>query len=173
MWLVAVIYIYPHAFMFYWRRRKREIAKSWLLITDIDEVSTEGSHFFGCNAVLDHQEALPLPYSKLNHRPLYIHCRSSRPSNIIQNLPASISRCLTNISSDKTAFTEVNPLYDDALHESRYSEKTQYLEHRKVEERRRLRNRPLNITWYNPHFSNSVATNIGRRFCSLVIKHSQ
>ena len=33
------------------------------------------------------------------------------------------------------------------------------------------RNRLCNITWFNPPFSKNVATNIGRRFRSLVNKH--
>ena len=75
------------------------------------------------------------PYWKPNDQPLYIHCLSNHAPNIIQNLPASISRSLTDISSDKAAFAEASPLYDDALRESGYSEKTQYLEHRKAEGR--------------------------------------
>eukprot|EP00117_Sycon_ciliatum_P035757 scpid105136/ scgid0243/ len=39
------------------------------------------------------------PYRKPNDRPLYVHHKSNHPPIIIQNLPSSISRRLTDISS--------------------------------------------------------------------------
>ena len=109
------------------------------------------------------------PYRKPNDRPLYIHRQSNHPPSIIKNIPASISRRLTDISSDQTVFVDAKPIYDNALRESGFNEETQYLAHRKGKAKRK--NRQRKIIWFNPPYSQNVATNIGRRFRSLVNKH--
>ena len=111
------------------------------------------------------------PFRKPNDQPLYIHHQSNHPPNIIRNLPASISRRLTDISSSKDVFADAKPLYDKALRESGFSAETEYLERRKEQGRVNRRTRSRKVIWFNPPFSQNVATNIGRRFRSLVLKH--
>ena len=112
------------------------------------------------------------PYRKPNDRPMYIHRQSNHPPNIIKNIPSSISRRLTDISSDSAAFEDARQLYDNALRESGFSEQVEFLESRKTNSKNvRRKNRSRNITWFNPPFSQNVATNIGRKFRSLVSKH--
>ena len=41
------------------------------------------------------------PYSKSNNVPLYVHSESNQPPNILRNIPLSISKRLTEISSDE------------------------------------------------------------------------
>ena len=67
------------------------------------------------------------PYRKPNDRPVYIHSQSNHPPNIIKNLPASISRHLTDISNEETAFGEAKPMYDKALADSGFCEMTEFL----------------------------------------------
>ena len=86
------------------------------------------------------------------------------------NSSVSISRRLTDISSDVGIFTDASPLYNDALKRSGYDEELEYMACRK-EGRKTRRNRQRNITWFNPPYSSNVATNIDRRFRSLVSKH--
>ena len=111
------------------------------------------------------------PFRKPNDQPLYIHHQSNHPPNIIRNLPASISRRLTDISSNEDVFADAKPLYDKALRESGFSAETEYLERRKEQGRANRRTRSRKVIWFNPPFSQNVATNIGRRFRSLVLKH--
>ena len=111
------------------------------------------------------------PFRKPNDLPIYIHKLSNHPPNIIKNLPASISRRLTDISSDKASFADAKPLYDNALKASGYPEEAEYLEERKSAVRRKRRNRPRNITWFKPPFNQNVATNVGRKFRTLIRKH--
>ena len=113
------------------------------------------------------------PNRKPNDQPvMYIHRQSNHPPNEIKNIPSSISRRLTNISSDSAAFEDARQLYDNALRESGFSEQVELLENRKINSKNvRRKNRPRNITWFNPPFSQNVATNIGRKFRSLVSKH--
>ena len=111
------------------------------------------------------------PFRKPNDRPLYIHRHSNHPPTIIKNLPASISRRLTDISSSEEVFSNAKPLYDNALRESGFSDQTVYLEERKEGARAKRQRRSRKITWFNPPFSQNVATNIGRKFRSLVSAH--
>ena len=112
------------------------------------------------------------PYRKPNDRPVYIHCQSNHPPNIIKNIPASISRRLTDISSNEAVFEDAKPMYDNALADSGFGERTEFLSDRKGDhEKKKRKNRRRNITWFNPPFSRNVATNIGWRFRALVNKH--
>ena len=108
------------------------------------------------------------PFRKPNDRPIYIHKLSNHQPNIIKNLPASIIRRLTDISSDKASFADAKPLYNNALKASGFSEEAEYLEERKSTVRRKQRNRPRKITWFNPPFSQNVATNVGRKVRTLI-----
>ena len=91
------------------------------------------------------------PYRKPNDRPLYIHHQCNHPPNIIRNIPASISRRLTDISSDQTAFVDMKPVYDGTLRESGFNEETRYLAHRKGKAKRM--NCQRKIIWFNPPYS--------------------
>ena len=94
------------------------------------------------------------------------------PPIIIKNLPASISRRLTDISSDETAFGDAKPMYHKAPAESGFCEMTEFLEDRKgSSEKRKRKNRRRNSSWFNPPYSQNVSTNIGRRFRTLISKH--
>eukprot|EP00117_Sycon_ciliatum_P000790 scpid69264/ scgid6218/ len=113
------------------------------------------------------------PYRKPNDKPMYINCQSNHPPTIIQNLPASISRRLTDISNDEDVFIDATPIYSDALRKSGYRENVQYFDERKTDEtkKKKKRNRPRNTTWPNPPPSKNVATNAGHRPLQLVAKH--
>ena len=112
------------------------------------------------------------PYRKPNDRPVCIHCQSNHPPNIIKNIPASISRRLTDISSNEAVFEDAKPMYDNALADSGFGERTEFLSDRKDDhEKKKRKNRRRNITWFNPPFSRNVASNIGWRFRALVNKH--
>ena len=64
------------------------------------------------------------PYRKPNDIPVYIHKQSNHSPNIIKNLPASISRRISDISYDREIFNQAVPLYEDALKSSGYSKST-------------------------------------------------
>ena len=62
------------------------------------------------------------PYRKPDNNPLYIHRSSNHPPHILKNLPAAISKRLTEISSDEETFKNAAPIYNDALKASGYTE---------------------------------------------------
>ena len=106
------------------------------------------------------------PYTKPNANLLYVHKESNHPPLITENIPAGINRRLSSLSSDKESFDMAAPPYQKALDESGYAHTLQYLPQA---ENRKRKNRPRNhILWYNPPYSKSVSTNIGKRFLRLV-----
>ena len=108
------------------------------------------------------------PYRKPNDRPMDINKLSNHPPNIIKNLPAGISRRLSDISHNREIFNQVTPTYNEALQSSGYTEKLSYAEY---QPRKHSQHRQRNIIWFNPPFSKHVATNIDQKFLRLVAKH--
>ena len=108
------------------------------------------------------------PYSKPATSPLYVHSRSNHPPNIIRNIPEAINTRLSEISSDKDAFNEAAPLYQEALRMSGYAYNLKFnpAPQRPPNQDRRRRN----IIWFNPPFNRNVLTHIGRAFINLVDK---
>ncbi|KAJ8031645.1 hypothetical protein HOLleu_24901 [Holothuria leucospilota] len=95
---------------------------------------------------------------------------SNHPPLIIKNIPESINRRLSNISSDENTFNTSAPLYQEALHKSGYGYNLKYRtqllntsQQNKATKQRRARN----ITWFNPPFSDNVTTNNGKKFFNL------
>ena len=111
------------------------------------------------------------PYRKPNDKPLYINRLSNHPPSILRQLPASISRRLTDISCDEDVFQEAAPLYNTALKESGFKEDVEYVASRKTMEPVAKRKRARRVTWFNPPYSKSVMTRVGQRFLKLVDKH--
>jgi hypothetical protein len=66
------------------------------------------------------------PYRKPDNDPLYIDKRSSHPPSITKQLPASINRRISSLSSSKLAFDSVANVYETALHKSNYNGKHEY-----------------------------------------------
>ena len=109
------------------------------------------------------------PFRKPNDRPLYINKASNHPPSILRNLPAAISKRVSSISSDQQAFQDAAPMYKDALAASGFPDEVHYVQ--PTQQTRTRRQRYRNVTWFNPPFSRSVQTNIGRKFLGLVDKH--
>ena len=109
-------------------------------------------------------------FRKPNNRPIYIHKLSNYSPDIIkiyQHQSAAVSRTyrVTRHPSPTPSPSRLN-----ALKASGFSEEAEYLEERKSTVRGKWRNRPRKITWFNPPFSQNVATNVGRKFRTLIRK---
>ena len=108
------------------------------------------------------------PYRKPNDDPLYINKHSNHPSSILRQLPTSINKRISTLSSDKQTFEDAAPAYRNALGHSNFSHKLEYTPH---ETQRPRRNRQRNVIWFNPPFSKNVKANIARSFLHLVDTH--
>ena len=108
------------------------------------------------------------PYRKPNDDPLYINKHLNHPPSILRQLPTSINKRISTLSSDKQTFEDAAPAYQNALGHSNFSHKLEYMQH---ETQRPCRNRQRNVIWFNPPFSKNVKTNIACIFLHLVDTH--
>ena len=106
------------------------------------------------------------PFRKANNIPVYINAQSNHPKTIKQNLPQMISDRISKLSSTQQIYEEEIQTYKDALKNAGYSQNITY---NKVTTQKK--NRKRNILWFNPPFSETVKTNVGAKFLSLIDKH--
>ena len=111
------------------------------------------------------------PYRKPNSNIMYINKNSSHPKNIIKQIPNIINDRLNKRSSTQENFLKVKSDYESIMEKCGYKEKLHYKNSEQKSQNTSKRKRKRNIIWYNPPFSNSVKTNIGRKFINLVKKH--
>ena len=64
---------------------------------------------------LDLEEGTFRPYIKLNDKPSYVHSLSNHPPSIIKNIPISINKRLSKISSKKEYFDKAAEISQDEL----------------------------------------------------------
>ena len=95
-----------------------------------------------------------------------MHSKSNHPPNIIRNIPESVNRRLSEISSDEAVFNEAATPYQDALHKSGYTYKLEFKPPQRAQPQRR--NRSRKIIWFNPPYNKNVKSKIGREFLRLI-----
>ena len=67
-----------------------------------------------------------LSNGKYNDNPLYINSQSNHSPCILRQLPASVNKRISLLSSDEQAFHEAAPTYQNALRHSNYDNKLSY-----------------------------------------------
>ena len=151
------------------KRSKRNCAKFSAKMTKITiEANKTIVNFL--DVTLDLQSGKHYPFTKEGNVPLYIHKKSNHPPSIPINIPDSINKRLSEISSDRECFDNTKTMYQEALNKSGYNYNLSYKESHNVTQRPR-RNCPRNILWYNPPYSKNVKTNVGKCFLSLIDQH--
>ena len=109
------------------------------------------------------------PYRKPNDKPICINKQNNRPPNVLGQLPKSIAK---NTSSSKDIFDKSTSIYQNALYESGFKEELKYtLSDKSFQAENGQRTRRRKIIWFNPPYSRSVKTNIGKNFLHLLVKH--
>ena len=73
------------------------------------------------------------------------------------------------MSSSKDIFQESAIYYEKCLKNSGYKTKLQYQQPKENNQNKKKRKR--NIIWFNPPYSKSVKTILGRKFIKLISKH--
>ena len=122
------------------------------------------------HVTLDLKSGKYSPYTKEGNTPLYIHKQSNHPPSILKNIPATINKRLSEISSDKDCFDKAKSPYQDALNKSGYKCNLLF-KAPTPDASRKSRNRQRNILWYNPPYSQNVETKIGKCFLKLIDQH--
>ena len=98
------------------------------------------------------------PFIKPNDFPLYVNSNSNHPPSILKNIPKSVNRRLSKISSNEQVFKDSIPPFQEALEKSGYSHTLKY---EKINNKNKKNNRKRPIIWFNPPFSCNVSTNVG------------
>ena len=111
------------------------------------------------------------PYRKPNDNPIYINAKSNHPPTIIKKLPQMIEHRISTLSSSQEIFNSEIGTYEKALrnsgHDLNGDRKLKYKT--STEKKKRIRTRQ--ITYFNPPFSKSVTTQIGKLFLELIDRH--
>ena len=110
------------------------------------------------------------PYKKPNGETNYIHVNSDHPPSILKQLPKSIEKWLSSLSSSKDIFEETAPYYEQYLSNCRYKEKLNYRDPTPPNLITKMK-RQRNILWFNPPYSKTVKTKIDKFFLQLSKKH--
>ena len=63
------------------------------------------------DVTLDLKSGKHSPHTKEGNTPLYVHKQSNHPTSIIRNIPKSINKRLSEISSDKDCFDRAKDTY--------------------------------------------------------------
>ena len=112
------------------------------------------------------EEDIYRPYMKPNDRPVYVHSQSNHPKSILENIPYSVNKRLSLISSNKDVFDHAVHPYQEALRNSGYNYQLNY--DPDAAPHRKSRNRKRRITYFNPPFSLNVKTSIGKEFFKIL-----
>jgi len=108
------------------------------------------------------------PFTKPGNTILYVHKQSDHPPTVLKNLPGNINKRLSSLSSNEEEFNTTIQPYQEALSNSGYDYKLKYNPTPKSKNKNKNRNR--NILWYNPPFSSTVKTKIGKKFLQIIDK---
>ena len=88
------------------------------------------------------------PYRKPNDKPMNVHRMSDHPPTILNYLPKSTSRRLSQISRNKETFEQATDIYNSTLQASGYNEGLDFINKEVRDERaRNKRKRKRQIIW--------------------------
>ena len=111
------------------------------------------------------------PYIKKGDIPLYVHKNSNHPKSVTRNIPKAVNKRLSALSSNQEIFNKIAPIFQEALKKSGYDYKLTYKPNDEPQKRNnRSRNNRVKC-WFNPPYSISVKTNVGKNFLQLIDKH--
>ena len=86
---------------------------------------------------------------------------------ILKNIPISVNKRLSELSSSEDMFKQSTSQYQEALNKSGYKHKLKFNPPREKVRRQRSRK----VVYYNPPYSQNVLTNIGKEFFKLIDQH--
>ena len=104
------------------------------------------------------------PYMKPNDMPLYVHCKSNHPKNVKENIPLSVQKRLSKISSNGDIFDQACPTYQKALDDAGYEHPLKFNPTDNIARKNRSRRKKF----FNPPFSLNVKTNVGAKFLRII-----
>ena len=109
-------------------------------------------------------------YHKPDNETLYIHKDSNHPPSIPKQIPTSIEKIVSTLSSNETIFNKSTEMYQKSLEKCGYRQTLKYHPADKNVSNNK-RNSKRNVVWFNPPFSISVKTKVGNYFLNLIKKY--
>ena len=101
------------------------------------------------------------PFHKPNEETIYIDDESSHLPQIVKKIPRSVEKGLSRLSSTKKIFENSKDYYEQRLRQCGYNKKLNYTEENNEINQK---SRKGNTLYFNPLYSKSVKTNIGKLF---------
>ena len=98
--------------------------------------------------------------------PLYVNTKSDHPPTVLQNIPLGVNRRLSSISANKEVFDDASPPYQEALRKSGFDHVLEFEPPSTFQTKKK--NRKRNVTWFNPPYSASVKSNVGKEFLKFL-----
>ena len=126
------------------------------------------------DVIFDLNQNIFAPYMKPGDSPKYVHMKSDHPRKIVKNIPLSVQKRLSGISSNREVFMAAAETYQKSLNEAGhehilvYEEEAQNNNTEDENNNRRKRRRNRNLTYFTPPFSMTVKTRIGKEFLKIV-----
>ena len=110
------------------------------------------------------------PYHKPDNEILYIHKDSNHPPNILNQIPTSVEKRISTLSSIEIIFNESKEKHQKPLEKSDYQQTLKnHLSNENIKKNKQ--NRKQNVIWFNSPFSANVKTKVRNYFLSLIRKH--
>ena len=119
------------------------------------------------DVIFDLEQETYEAYNKPQNVPQYVHIQSNHPPSVIRNIPASVNKRLSKISSSENMFKKAVPMFQQAIDKSGYNYQLKYDPQQNLPPSKKKRGKH-NVIWFNPPFNYTVTTNIGREFLSLI-----
>ena len=110
-------------------------------------------------------------YRKPDNTLVYINKKSNYPPVVLKQLPKSLTKRISDISSDENIFCNSIPIYSETLKKSGFNEKLTYSTKTADCDTSEKKKRKRKVIWFNPPFSLNVKTNVGKIFLRLVKRH--
>ena len=78
------------------------------------------------DVIFDLYNNLHKPYRKPNNKPIYINKQSNHHPNVLEQLPKSIAKIISDTSSSKDTFDKSISICQNAFYKSRFKEELKY-----------------------------------------------
>ena len=95
--------------------------------------------------------------------------KSTHPLSILQQVPKSVSKSISEISTNKRIFNQSISYYEHALKKSGYNVSLEHSPTQNQDENNQQRKRK--IIWFNPPYSFNVKTYVRKLFLKLLDRH--
>ena len=101
---------------------------------------------------------------KPDNPPVYTNNSWNKPPNVIKQLLKSISKRLSDLSSNEELFKKTKPAYRNAKNKSGFQEKLSYTSTQNKNDKNDNKQWKCKITWHKPPYLANIKTNFGKTF---------